>query len=170
MLKTALVISTLVFASATMAQPQTLPATIVTHTDIDAFINSLPANAVSDKPIRTVDVGGYHVGVYGVSRPKSVQQEANFHITKITEIYYILQGSATLVTGGTVPDPHPLQPGSGAMVTMQGARIDGGVSRSVTKGDVVVIPAGTPHWFSSQDGDLRYIIFRPDPESKIPLK
>jgi mannose-6-phosphate isomerase-like protein (cupin superfamily) len=170
MLKSALVISILAFSSATVAQTPPLPATIVTHTDIDTFINSLPANAVSDKPIRTVDVGGYHVGVYGVLRPKSVKQEANFHITKITEIYYILEGSATLVTGGTVPNPKPLQPGSGAMITMQGVRIDGGVSRGVTKGDVVVIPAGTPHWFSSQDGDLRYIIFRPDPESKIPLK
>jgi hypothetical protein len=168
--KTASLTCILLLAIAGGAQTPPLPATIVSHTDIDAFINALPANAVSDRPIRTVDVGGYHVGVYGVSRPKSVRQEANFHITKISEIYYILEGSATLVTGGTVPDPKPLTPGSGAMITMQGARIDGGVSRKVAKGDVVVIPAGTPHWFSSQDGDLRYLIFRPDPESKIPLK
>jgi mannose-6-phosphate isomerase-like protein (cupin superfamily) len=170
MLKLTMVAALLLLVTAGISQTPPLPATIVSHTDIDAFINALPANAVSDKPIRTVDVGGYHVGVYGVLRPKSVKQEANFHITKISEIYYILEGSATLITGGSVPDPKPLSPGSGAMITMQGARIDGGVSRKVTKGDVVVIPAGTPHWFSSQDGDLRYLIFRPDPESTLPLK
>jgi mannose-6-phosphate isomerase-like protein (cupin superfamily) len=172
MLKTAIVAFVLVLAMSSLAQPPTspLPASDVNHADIQAFINALPRNAVSDKPIRIVDVGGYHVGVYGVFRPKAVTQEANLHETKITEIYYILSGSATLVTGGTIPNPHPLLPGSGAMTTMQGARIDGGVSRRVTKGDVVVIPARTPHWFSSQDGDLEYLIFRPDPEGKLALK
>jgi mannose-6-phosphate isomerase-like protein (cupin superfamily) len=172
MLKTAIVAFVLVLAMSSLAQPPAspLPATVVTRTDIQAFINALPRSAVSDKPIRTVDVGGYHVGVYGVYRPKTIQQEANLHETKVTEIYYILSGSATLVTGGTIPNPHPLSPGSGAMVTMQGARIDGGVSRQVTKGDVIVIPAYTPHWWSSQAGDLEYLIFRPDPEGKIPLK
>jgi mannose-6-phosphate isomerase-like protein (cupin superfamily) len=170
MFRIAMFLLVLALAISSVAQTPPLPATIVTHSDIDAFINALPPNVVSDKPIRTVDAGGYHVAVYGVSRPKSVKQEANFHITKVTEIYFILEGSATIVTGGTVPDPHELHPGSGAMVTMQGARIDGGVSRKVTRGDVVIIPAGTPHWFSSQDDDLRYLIFRPDPESRIPLK
>lgn len=170
MLKLAALVFALALVISSTAQTPALPATIVTHSDIDSFISSLPANVVSDKPIRTVDVGGYHVAVYGVLRPKSVKQEANYHETRITEIYYILEGSATLVTGGTVPDPHQLRPGSGAMITMQGAKIEGGVSRRVTKGDVVVIPARTPHWFSDQEGDLRYIIFRPDPESKIPLK
>jgi mannose-6-phosphate isomerase-like protein (cupin superfamily) len=172
MLKTAIAAFVLVLAISSLAQPPAspIPATVVTHTDIQAFINALPRNAVSDKPIRTVDVGGYHVGVYGVFRPKTIQQEANLHETKVTEIYYVLSGNATLVTGGTIPNPHPLLPGSGAMVTMQGARIDGGVTRRVTKGDVIVIPAYTPHWWSRQDGDLEYLIFRPDPEGKIPLK
>jgi mannose-6-phosphate isomerase-like protein (cupin superfamily) len=155
----------LVFA--VLAQTPPLPATDVSNADIQKFIDALPPNVVSDKPIRIVDVGGYHVGVYGVFRPKTIKQEANMHQTKVTEIYYILDGSATLVTGGTLPDPHPLR-GSGT--TMQSTRIDGGVSRHVTKGDVVIIPGRTPHWFSSQEGDLRYLIFRPDPESTLPLK
>ena len=151
----------------TTAQTPPLPATDVTYTDIESFIDSLPKNAVSDKPIRIVDVGGYHVGVYGVLRPKTIAQEANLHKTKVTEIYYILQGTGTLVTGGTLPDPKALSPGS---TTFQSKRIDGGVSRKVSPGDVVIIPGGTPHWFSNQDGDLRYLIFRPDPEGKLPLK
>ena len=46
------------------------------------------------------DVGGYKVGVYGVFRPKSVPGDANVHDTTVTEIYYMLEGSGTLVTGG----------------------------------------------------------------------
>lgn len=165
MLKITIVVLGLLMA--TVAQSPPLPATLVSNADIQTFIDDLPRNTVSDKPIRSVDVGGYHVAVYGVYRPKSVRQEANRHDTKVTEIYYILDGSATLVTGGTLPDPHPLSAGS---TTFQSSRIEGGSSRRVSRGDVVIIPGRTPHWFSEQDGDLRYLIFRPDPEGRIALK
>jgi len=167
MLKTTVFILAMLLAFATLAQTPPLPATDVSNTDIQKFIDALPRDVVSDRPIRIVDVGGYHVGVYGVFRPKTIKQEANLHQTKVTEIYYILDGNATLVTGGTLPDPHPLRAGS---TTFQSTRIEGGVSRHVSKGDVIIIPGRTPHWFSSQDGDLRYLIFRPDPESTLPLK
>ena len=167
MIKITLVALVLLLAISTAAQTPPLPATDVTNADIQAFINALPKDAVSDKPIRIVDVGGYHVGVYGVLRPKSIKQEANLHNTKTSEIYYILNGHATLVTGGSLPDPKPLK---GSATTMQSTRIDGGVSRNVGPGDVVIIPGKTPHWFSSQDADLRYLIFRPDPEGKSQLK
>jgi hypothetical protein len=150
-----------------VAQTPPLPATDVTNSDIQSFINALPRDVVSDRAIRIVDVGGYHVGVFGVFRPKTIKQEANLHQTKVSEIYYILDGNATLVTGGTLPDPKPNRPGS---TTLQSNHIEGGTSRHVGKGDVIVIPGRTPHWFSSQDGDLRYLIFRPDPESTLALK
>lgn len=167
MLKTTALAFAMLLALATLAQTPPLPATDVSNADIQNFIDALPRDAVSDKPIRIVDVGGYHVGVYGVFRPKTIQQEANMHQTKVTEIYYILDGNATLVTGGTLPDPKPLR---GSKTTLQSTRIEGGVSRHVSKGDVIIIPGRTPHWFSSQDGDLRYLIFRPDPESTLALK
>ena len=167
MIKITLAALVLLLALSTVAQTPPLPATDVSNADIQTFINALPKGAVSDKPIRIVDVGGYHVGVYGVLRPKSIKQEANMHNTKVSEIYYILNGNATLVTGGTLPDPKPLK---GSATTVQSTRIDGGVSRKVGPGDVVIIPGKTPHWFSSQDADLRYLIFRPDPEGKSPLK
>lgn len=167
MLKNSMLVSGILLAFATLAQTPPLPATDVSNADIQKFIDALPRDVVSDRPIRIVDVGGYHVGVYGVFRPKTITQEANLHQTKVTEIYYILDGNATLVTGGTLPDPHPLRPGS---TTFQSTRIEGGTSRHVSRGDVIIIPGRTPHWFSSQDGDLRYLIFRPDPESTLPLK
>ena len=167
MLKTLAYVLPLMLVLAIAAQTPTLPATYISHDDIQGFLKALPADAINDKPIRTVDVGGYHVAVYGVKRPKSIPQEANLHQTKVSEIYYILEGSGTLVTGGTLPNPKPLAPGT---TNLQSARIDNGTSRRVSKGDVVIIPGYTPHWWSSQEGDLQYLIFRPDPESKIPLK
>jgi uncharacterized RmlC-like cupin family protein len=167
MLNARVVTPVLLLVVSTAAQTPPIPATDVTSRDIQSFINALPKDVVSDKPIRIVDVGGYHVGVYGVLRPRTVKQEANLHNTKVTEIYYILNGNATLVTGGTLPDPRPLR---GSATTMQSSRIEGGVSRQVGPGDVIIIPGKTPHWFSSQDADLRYLIFRPDPEGKSQLK
>ena len=169
MVRTALVTLLLLMTLSTAAQTPPLPATYVTNRDIQAFISGLPKNAVSDKPIRVVDVGGYHVAVFGVLRPKGQPQQAAVHYTKVSEIYYILSGNATLVTGGTMPDRDSKE-GKGTLHTAQGPRIDGGVSQKVGPGDAVIIPGGTPHWFSSQDGDLRYIIFRTDPEGVIALK
>jgi mannose-6-phosphate isomerase-like protein (cupin superfamily) len=142
-------------------------ATAIPSSDIEAFIKALPSEKVSDLPIRVVDTGGYHVGVFGVFRPKAIKQEANMHQTKVTEVYYILEGSGTLVTGGKIPDAKPMAPNS---TTLQGSRIDGGVTRHVSKGDVIIIPGRVPHWFSNLETDMRYLITRPDPESTIRLK
>jgi mannose-6-phosphate isomerase-like protein (cupin superfamily) len=150
------------------AQPP-LPATDITAADVQAFVKQLPPNAVSDRPIRVVDVGGYKVGVYGVFRPKSVKQDAVLHETRVTEVYQMLEGAGTLVTGGTLVDPDKGTVG-GVGRTVRGSRIEGGVSRRVTKGDIVIIPAGTPHWWSQLDGDITYVIIRPDPEGRQALK
>lgn len=65
----------------------------VLATDIASFINALPRDAVSDRPIRVVDVGDYRVGVYGVFRPKDFLGGANLHRVETTEIYYIIKGT-----------------------------------------------------------------------------
>ena len=143
------------------------PAIDVTAADVQAFLKQLPRDAVNDKPIRIVDVGGYRVGVYGVLRPKAVQQEAVLHETKVTEVYHMLDGAGTLVTGGTLIDPKREPPET---TTLRGSRIEGGTSRRVTKGDIVIIPGRVPHWWSKLEGDITYLIVRPDPEGKLPLK
>lgn len=146
-----------------------LPATDVTAADVQAFLKQLPRNAISDRPIRVVDVGGYKVGLYGVFRPKSVKQDAVMHETRVTEVYQMLEGAGTLVTGGQLVDQDKGTTG-GVGKTFRGSRIDGGVTRRVTKGDIVIIPAGTPHWWSELDGDITYLIIRPDPEGRQTLK
>lgn len=159
----------LVVAFARLAAAQSpLPATDITAADVKAFIKQLPPNAVSDRPVRVVDVGGYKLGVFGVLRPKTVPGDAVLHETKITEVYQILEGGGTLVTGGTLMDQR--RDNAGSHITVRGSRIEGGVSRHVGPGDIVVIPGRTPHWWSSLDADLTYIIIRPDPQGELALK
>ena len=74
-----------------------------------------------------------------------------------TEVHHIVDGSATLVTGGTIVGPTAAC-GRGS----SGATIDGGVSRHVAKGDVILIPASTPHWYTDLDGTITYLEVRFD--------
>jgi len=59
-----------------------------------------------------------------------------------TDVFYIMEGSATFVTGGTVVDKKTASPGQ-----IRGSGIQGGKSQTLNKGDVMVIPKGVPHWF-----------------------
>jgi quercetin dioxygenase-like cupin family protein len=61
---------------------------------------------------------------------------------KTTHIWYVLDGSATYVTGGTLIGGKPTKPG-----LTQGTDIQGGKTVTLSKGDVIVIPPGTPHWW-----------------------
>lgn len=147
------------------------PALDVTAADVKAFIDALPKDRVSDLPIRVSDVGGYKVGVYGVFRPKTMPGEANVHDTTVTEIYVILEGTGTLVTGGTLTNPRSAgaSPNTNRQ-NLRGSGISGGVTRKVGPGDTIVIPGRLPHWFSSLDTDIKYMIYRPDPEGLQRLK
>lgn len=68
-----------------------------------------------------------------------------------TDIIYVLQGSATFVTGGTVVEAKQIQPDE-----IRGARIEGGDVRRLSKGEVIVVPANTPHWFKEVNGEFLY--------------
>jgi uncharacterized RmlC-like cupin family protein len=133
-----------------------------------AFIDKLPKDAISDSPVRVVDVGGSRVGVFGVFRPKTMPGDAIAHETKTTEVYVVLEGTGTLVTGGTILGT--VKQPSGRSTGPRGERIEGGVSRHVSPGDVIVIPGRTPHWWSSLDTDIRYMIVRADPVGTMTLK
>jgi mannose-6-phosphate isomerase-like protein (cupin superfamily) len=144
-----------------------LPATDIPAAAIEAFLKALPRDAVSDRPIRVVNVGGYQVGVYGVFRPKTLPGDAILHETTTSEVYYMLEGTGTLVTGGTIAgDKTTIGPAS----RTRGSRIDGGVTRKMVKGDMVIIPGRTPHWWSALDSDIQYLIIRPDPNSRLSAK
>jgi mannose-6-phosphate isomerase-like protein (cupin superfamily) len=70
------------------------------------------------------------------------------------EVHHIVRGSGTLVTGGTMV--RAANAGRGGA----GSTIDGGVSRHVAAGDVILIPAGSPHWYKELDGPITYLELR----------
>jgi mannose-6-phosphate isomerase-like protein (cupin superfamily) len=168
----ATIVSAVVTASAQSTAPASgapLPATDVTSAQMLDFLNALPKDKISDSPVRIVDVGGSRIGIYGVFRPKSLPGDAVLHETRTSEVYVMLDGAATLVTGGSLAGRKP-GPTGGTFTTVRGTGIDGGVTRRIVKGDVVIIPGGTPHWWSHLEGDIKYMIVRSDPESRMTLK
>lgn len=68
---------------------------------------------------------------------------------KEAELFYVIDGSATLVTGGKLTKETRTNPEN-----LSGAGIEGGMSRHVAKGDFIMVPEGTPHWFSAIDGTI----------------
>ncbi len=149
--------------------PATPPvATDISGQEIQAFIDALPRDRVSDRAIRVVEsTGNIRIGVFGVYRPDGVTGDVNVHLVDTTEIYYMLKGAATLVTGGTLVDSYPA-PGNDSWVRAKA--IEDGVTRRVVPGDVIIIPGHTPHWWSELEGEIEYLIFRPDPDNRLELK
>lgn len=80
--------------------------------------------------------------------------QAEVHLVD-TDLIYVLDGSATLVTGGTVVEGKTTAPGE-----IRGASIAGGEPQKLAKGDVCVVPAGTPHWFQSVQGPFQYYVVK----------
>jgi mannose-6-phosphate isomerase-like protein (cupin superfamily) len=72
-----------------------------------------------------------------------------------TDIFYIMEGSATFVTGGKAIDQKSSGPGE-----MRAKEIVGGEERQLNKGDVIVIPNGIPHWFKEVNGTFLYYMVK----------
>jgi glc operon protein GlcG len=98
-----------------------------------------------------IEVGDYKIHA---SRRESKPGLAEIH-TRDTDIIYVLEGSATLVTGGEAVDAKPT-----GEEELRGTAIKGGESREITVGDVVVVPNGTPHWFKTVSGPLLYYVVK----------
>jgi mannose-6-phosphate isomerase-like protein (cupin superfamily) len=78
-----------------------------------------------------------------------------------TETYYIVEGTGSLITGGTL-DPPPAEPADPDVIRSKA--IKNGVTHRVAKGDVIVVPPGTPHWFNAIDTTITYL------ESRVRVK
>jgi hypothetical protein len=127
--------------------------------------------------IRSVDIGKSQVGIGVVYRGKlsgPVPDSVAEH-DLISEVYHIIDGSATLVTGPDIIDekrrPSTLQtvreyngPGN------SGSSIRNPVTHQLKPGDVIIIPAGVGHSFTRIDDHSTYLMMRVDPDKAVPLK
>ena len=72
-----------------------------------------------------------------------------------TDIFYIVQGSTNLVTGGRIIGEKATDPDE-----PRGDSIEGGETRRLSAGDAIAIPAGVPHWMKDVQGELRYFVVK----------
>lgn len=72
-----------------------------------------------------------------------------------TDVFYVVEGAAVFVTGGTVANARTTGPGQ-----IRGSAIEGGKTHSLSVGDVIVIPKGTPHWFKEVPDLVVYYVVK----------
>ena len=139
-----------------------VPAVHISKEEHETVLKEQIPKNVIDQPIKAADVLGGKASVAMLHRVKP-EASALIH-DHVTETYYILSGSGTIVTGGRLGDAKPTDlTRLNAGMSQTGTRI-GGDSRRVKPGDIVIIPAGTPHSFSALDGPISYLVYRFEPK------
>jgi hypothetical protein len=138
-------------AAPRFAQTTSAPATYMTDAELMATLKDAAksAPAMHTAPVKNAD--HYRINIVRRTTPQGAIAHPDG-----TEVHHIVDGGGTLVTGGSIVRPTTAGRGSAA------ATIDGGVTRHVAKGDVILIPAGTPHWYKELDGTITYLEVRFD--------
>jgi mannose-6-phosphate isomerase-like protein (cupin superfamily) len=144
------------------AQAQT-SAPIVTVADWEATLKTAIANNAVDTLMKGTPIEG---GTASVAMLHRVRAETNALIhDHATEIYYILEGSGTLTTGGSLQNPTETDlTRLGAGMSHSGVHV-GGTAQHVGPKDVIIVPGGMPHRFSQLDGPISYLVYRFDATS-----
>lgn len=153
------------------------PASYISDEELQAYLKRAIARKQIDQQVRSVDIGksGVAVGMVHRTRLDAPQANSVAEHDHVSEVYHVISGSATLVTGLDLVDAQrrPLTnenvrllngPGSNA------ASIRNGVTHQLKAGDAIIIPAGTGHWFTKIDDHITYLMIRVDPDKVVPLK
>lgn len=127
------------------------PAAPAAMTSPVVFFDAARVAAAFAKGMPLLEVEGYKVHASRRDAPGM----AEIHHWE-TDVIYVLEGSATFVVGGTVVEGQTTEPGQ-----IRGPAIQGGESRRLTRGDVVVVPQGVAHWFKEVQGPLLYFVVKP---------
>ena len=118
-----------------------------------AKVTYIPADQVKAafaKGAVLLNNGSYQVHASRREEPGQVE----VHV-KDTDVIYMLEGSTTFVTGGTMVGGKTTAPDE-----VRGSNVQGGETRTLTKGDVIVVPNGTPHWFKTVSGPVLYYVVK----------
>jgi mannose-6-phosphate isomerase-like protein (cupin superfamily) len=154
-------------------------ATYISNDELEAYLRRAPsrivANDVADQQVRAVDIGRSNVDIGIVYRRTLSGESPVAEHDLVSEVYHIIDGSATLVTGADIVDMKR-RPATNENVRMlngpgsNGTSIRNGATYQLKAGDVIVIPAGVGHWFTKIDDHIRYLMVRIDPDKVTPLK
>ena len=137
--------------------------TVITADEIAATLKQSIANNVVDAPVKLAEVPGGHKASLAVLRRTKAETSALIH-NRVTEIYQIVEGSGTLVTGGSLENPTATDLTRLNAGPSQTGVHKGGDSRKVGPKDVIIVPAGMPHRFSELDGPIVYLVYRFEPK------
>jgi mannose-6-phosphate isomerase-like protein (cupin superfamily) len=168
-------------ASAQSSDPQPTckmcPGTYIPLDELQGYIKKAIAEKRVDQQVRDIDIGKAHIGIGIVYRGKldapAPQSVAEHDL--VSEVYHIIDGSATLVLGPDIADMKR-RPANAETVRLfngpgnNGATVRNGATYQLKAGDVVVIPAGTGHWFTKIDDHISYVMVRIDPDEVTPLR
>ena len=132
------------FAQQTVT-PETTTGVYMSAADITAAVARLPKNPLGSVPV--FKLGPYNVNVEHRLGSPAEAQAGSIH-DKDAELFVMLEGTATLVTGGKLID------GVHMGDNWRGKGIDGGKSQKMSKGDFMLVPAGVPHWFTDVNGQI----------------
>jgi len=129
-----------------------------------------PGVSVNDRIVSFADIAKYNVAVAVVARPAGPDPRALSH-DKITEIYYVLKGSGTQLTGTLLNGTHQdtsktIGPGMSSNTPLQNP-----TSKKLSPGDIQIIPPGLGHqWANIDTGGIQYLVFRVDPEKVLQME
>ena len=150
-----------------------LPATKISAAQIEAHKQSMLAVKETDVAMTMVKMGGAsdasQIGVSVVLRPTDGENKYYAVHDDVAEVYYVIQGKGTMKLGGTISDwerrPVSIENGEGS----RGTTSVGAKDVSLAKGDMLIIPAGTPHKWEKSDEFTYYVVVRADPKGVAPL-
>jgi mannose-6-phosphate isomerase-like protein (cupin superfamily) len=153
------------------------PGYYIPLSELDAYRQKAVKENLVDQQVRDIDIGRAHVGIGMVHRGKLAQpaKDSVAEHDQVSEVYHIIDGTATLMLGAQITNqvrrPATLEtvrlfngPGN------NGSEIVNGKSYNLKAGDVVVIPAGTGHWFTKIDDHIDYLMVRIDPDKVTPIR
>ena len=123
-------------------------ATFVDHEKVAATLKK--AGPLTEGPNVKVS-GGYRTGPYA---PADYRPDVEVH-TNEADLFYVIEGDATLITGGTVVGGRTTGPGQ-----IRGSKVEGGLTNHLAKGDVMWVPGGAPHWFPDIPHPLSYLLVK----------
>jgi len=133
------------------------------------------ATNVIDQQMRSIDIGRAKVQVALVHRGKldAPSQRSVAEHDLVSEVYYVLSGSATNRTSPDIVDLQRRSADDRAVRSLNGpggngADLRNAVTQELKAGDVLVIPAGTGHQFTKIDDHITYLMVRVDPDKVVP--
>ena len=153
------------------------PGTYIPAAEIEAYTQKAIAENLVDQQVREIDIGKVNVAI-GVEYRKKLDKPGANSVAEhdqVSEIYRILDGSATLVLGPDIVNRQRRPATQRTVIEYNGPGNNGesvrnGLTLQLKAGDMVVIPAGTGHWFTKIDDHISYFMVRIDPDKVAPLK